>query len=322
MKALRFEKTGSLDGLTLEAIPEPASTHGEVLVRVKAAAVNPSDVKNVLGRMHGTSVPRTPGRDFSGTVVHGPAALLGKNGFGSGGNLGFGRDGSHAEFVVVPETAVLPMPHRFTFEQAAAVGVAYLTASAALLNAAKIRPGETVLILGTHGAVGSAAARIAHQRGARVLGTVRRTSGLSRASQLPVDLWINLETTELSIGVREATRGHGADVVFDLVGGPMFEKCLAALAWRGRQVTVSSSLEPRVSFNLVDFYHNESRLFGVDSLKLSFGETAEILRNLTPGFESGEFPPPQVLTFPLAEGPKVYREMHEARLKEKAVLIP
>ena len=124
MKALRFEKTGSLDGLTIETIPEPVRTPGEVLVRVKAAAVNPSDVKNVLGQMHETIVPRTPGRDFSGTVVHGPAALLGKNVFGSGGNLGFGRDGSHAEFVVVPEAAVLPMPQRFTFEQAAAVGVA------------------------------------------------------------------------------------------------------------------------------------------------------------------------------------------------------
>jgi len=126
----------------------------------------------------------------------------------------------------------------------------------------------------------------------------------------------------LSIGVREATRGHGADVVFDLAGGPMFEKCLSALAWRGRQVTISSSQEPRVSFNLVDFYHNESRLFGVDSLKMSFEETADILINLKPAFESGEFPPPQVLTFPLTEGPKVYREMHEGRLKEKAVLKP
>jgi NADPH:quinone reductase-like Zn-dependent oxidoreductase len=322
MKALRFVKTGSLDDLTIETIPEPTPAHGEVLIQVKAAAVNPSDIKNVLGAMHETSVPRTPGRDFSGTVVRGPAALVGKDVFGSGGNLGFGRDGSHAEFVTVPEAAAVPMPRGFTFEQAAAVGVAYLTASAALVNVAKIQAGEIVLILGTQGAVGSAAARIAHQRGARVIGTVRRTLDLSRASQLPVDLWINLETTDLPIGVREATRGRGADVVFDLVGGPMFEKCLGALAWRGRQVAISSNPEPRVNFNLRDFYHNESRLLGVDSLKLGFEEAAEILRNLTPGFESGEFPPPKVVTFPLVEGPKVYREIYEGRLKEKAVLKP
>lgn len=314
--------TGSLDGLTVETIPEPVPADGEVLVQVKAAAVNPGDIKNVLGAMPATTLPRTPGRDFSGTVVRGPAALKGKDVFGSGGNLGIRRDGSHAEFVVVPEAAVLPMPRGFTSEQAAAVGVAYLTASASLVNVAKIQPGETVLILGTGGAVGSAAARIAHRRGARVIGTARRRADLSHASQLPVDHWINLETTELSIGVREATAGRGADVVLDVVGGPMFEKCLAALAWRGRQVAISSSSGPSVTFNLVHFYHNESRLLGVDSLKLSFEEAAGILRELTPGFESGEFPPPKIVAFPLADGPKVYRALHEARLKEKAVLIP
>jgi NADPH:quinone reductase len=95
-----------------------------------------------------------------------------------------------------------------------------------------------------------------------------------------------------------------------------------ALACRGREAGVSSSQVPRVSFNLVDFYHNESRFLGVDSQKLSFEEAAEILRSLTPGFESGEFPPPEVIAFPLPEGPKVYREMHESRLKAKVVLNP
>jgi len=118
------------------------------------------------------------------------------------------------------------------------------------------------------------------------------------------------------------TDGRGADVVFDLVGGAMFEKCLAALAWRGRQVAISSSPEPRVSFNLVDFYHNESRLLGVDSLKLSFEETAEILRQLTSGFETGIFPPPPVETFSLAEGPRLYREVAESQVKGKPVLVP
>jgi len=106
------------------------------------------------------------------------------------------------------------------------------------------------------------------------------------------------------------------------VGGPMVEKCLAALAWRGRQVAISSSPEPRVSFNLVDFYHNESRLFGADSLKISFEEAAEILRDLTPGFESGEFPPPEIQTYPLAQGPEAYRAMQEGRVKGKVVLVP
>jgi len=111
-------------------------------------------------------------------------------------------------------------------------------------------------------------------------------------------------------------------VVFDLVGDAMFEKCLSALAWRGRQVAISSSPEPRVSFNLVDFYHNESRLIGVDSLKLSFDETAKILHQLTDGFESGLYPPPNLEIFSLEEGPRLYRDIAEGKIKAKAVLVP
>jgi NADPH:quinone reductase-like Zn-dependent oxidoreductase len=77
-----------------------------------------------------------------------------------------------------------------------------------------------------------------------------------------------------------------------------------------------------VGLNLVDFYHNESRLFGADSLKISFQEAREILRELTPGFESGEFPPPEIKTYPLAQGPEAYRAMHESRVKSKVVLVP
>jgi NADPH:quinone reductase-like Zn-dependent oxidoreductase len=209
-----------------------------------------------------------------------------------------------------------------SFEQAAAIGVAYITAWAALVNAAHIQPGETALILGTTGAVGSAAARIAHEFGARVIGTARRASHIPATGLLPVDEWIDLETTDLATGVRAVTNGRGAEVAFDVVGGAMFEKCLAAVAWRGRQIAISSSPEPRVSFNLVDFYHNESRLLGVDSLKLSFEETANILRQLTPGIEAGRFQPPQVETFSLEEGPQLYRDIAASRIKAKPILIP
>jgi NADPH:quinone reductase len=322
MLALRFETTGSLDRLVVRDLPKPVPISDDVLIQVKAAAVNPSDIGNVLHGMKETTLPRTPGRDFSGIVVDGPAKWIGKTVFGSGGNLGFGRDGSHAEFVLVPENAILPMPKGLTFEQSAAVGVAYMTAWAALIKVAKLQRGEVVLILGTAGAVGSAAARIAHKAGARVIGTVRNAAGLAGVRDLPVDTWIDLEIEELSNGVRKATAGKGVEVVFDLVGGSLFGNCLASLAWRGRQVAISSRSEPKVSFNLTDFYHNESRLLGLDSLKFSFEEAAQILLELTPGFESGEFPPPEVQAFPLAKGPEVYREINESRLKGKVVLVP
>jgi NADPH2:quinone reductase len=322
MRALKFHQTGSLDDLRIEDVSLPTPGTGEVLVQVKAAAINPSDIKNVQGKMHESTVPRIPGRDFAGVIVKGPEELLGKSVFGSGGNLGFGRDGSHAEYVAIPVSAVLPLPRNLSFEQAAGIGVAYMTAWAAMVNAAQIQAGETVLILGTTGAVGSAAARIAHKLGARVIGTARKASDIPAPGILPVDDWIDLQAVDLATGVRTLTNGRGADIVFDVVGGTMFEKCLAALAWRGRQVAISSSPEPRVSFNLVDFYHNESRLLGVDSLKLSFEETAKILRQLTPGIESGIFPPPRVETFSLAEGPRLYRDVAESKVKDKPILVP
>ena len=323
MRALRFHKTGSLDNLIVEDVPIPTPGPDEVLVQVMAAAVNPSDLKNVQGKMHVTTMPRIPGRDFAGLIVKASQGqVVGQPVFGSGGDLGFGRDGSHAEFVAVPASAVMPLPKNLSFAQAAGIGVAYLTAWAALVNAAEIKPGESVLILGTTGAVGSAAARIAHSLGARVIGTARKKSNIPPAGFLPVDHWIDLESTDLGTGAQQVTDGRGADVVFDLVGGQMFEASLGALAWRGRQIAISSSPEPCVNFNLVDFYHNESRLFGVDSLKLSFQNTGDILRRLTPGFEIGDFPPPQVETYPLEQGPTVYRDMNESKIKGKPVLVP
>jgi NADPH2:quinone reductase len=322
MKALRFEKTGSLDGLEIQDIPVPKAADEEVLVQVKAAAINPSDIRNVLGKIPSTTVPRTPGRDFAGVVKDGPKELIGASVFGSGGNLGFGRDGSHAEFLTVPAEAVLPLPRNASFEQGAGIGVAYMTAWSALMNTAQIKSGETVLITGTTGNVGAIGARIAHRAGAKVFGTVRSKADLAKAADLPVERWIDLQTSNLADEVRAATGGKGADVIFDVIGGAMFEKCLESLAWRGRLVVIASNPEPRVNFNLVDFYHNESRLLGVDSLKLDFGETGEILRALTPLIESGELPLPKVEGYPLAQGPDIYRGLASLAIRGKPVLIP
>lgn len=322
MKALSFEKTGSLDELIIRDVPRPLLQPGEVLIQVKAAAINPSDVKNVLGKMHETSVPRVPGRDFAGIVAEGPADWLGQPVFGSGGNLGFGRDGTHAEFVAVPLTGINSLPKNLSFEQGAAMGVAYMTAWAAVVTTAKIKPGETILITGTTGAVGGAAARIARKQGARVIGTVRKSSDIPGLATSSVEAWIGLDAGELSSAVFSITSGKGVDAVFDVVGGAMFEPCLKSLALRGRHVAIASNPEPRVSFNLVDFYHRESRLFGVDSIKLTFEESAGILRGLTPGIEDGTFPPPAVKTCSFSDVIEAYRRVEEGKVREKQILIP
>jgi NADPH2:quinone reductase len=321
MKALRFERTGSLDNLSLVEAPMPVPAGSDLLVKVGAAALNPSDAKNVLGRMHETSVPRIPGRDFAGVVTQGPAEWMGRTVFGTGGDLGFGRDGSHAEFVVIPREAVVAAPAGATPAQAAAIGLPYVTAWTAI-SRANLRSGETILILGTNGSVGAAAARLAHRAGARVIGVVRAKKDLLRGETLPVDAWINLETTGLADGCRALTGGAGADVVLDTVGGAMFGPCLASLARRGRQAAIASAGTPQVAFNLVDFYHNESSLVGVDSLKVGFAEAAEILRNLVPAFEKGELPLADVQAVPLERGPEFYRLIDSGQVRGKVALTP
>jgi NADPH2:quinone reductase len=328
MKALRFEKTGSLDELKIAEVPRPEPATGNVLVEVKAAALNPSDAKNVLGRMHQTIVPRTPGRDFAGIIALGTKTYpTGTEVFGTGGTLGFTCDGSHAEFVEVPVEAIQPKPQALSFEQAATVGVPYLTAWRAVVEVASLKEGEAILITGTTGAVGDAAARIAKRIcKATVIGTVRRHTDSVRLKLLDyIDGLADLSSGpgSLSEQIRADTGGRGVDVVFDAVGGSLFEPSLRCLAAGGRQVAISSSPDPKVTFNLVDFYHNESHLIGLDSIQLSFRDTGRILRELLPYFESGYFAPLIDLVPVGFDGVlSAYRKLSEGQSSGKYVFVP
>src|SRR3954471_11767357 len=112
MRAVVIHKFGEPKDLRVEEVPTPVPGDGEVLVEVRAAAINPSDVKNVSGAMHGTTLPRVPGRDFAGVVVRGPGDTVGREVWGTGGDLGFTRDGSHAQFMVLPLQALTRKPQR------------------------------------------------------------------------------------------------------------------------------------------------------------------------------------------------------------------
>ncbi|MGA7562419.1 MAG: zinc-binding alcohol dehydrogenase family protein [Desulfobaccales bacterium] len=321
MRGLFFRNTGSLDNLKVAELPMPVPGAGEVLVQVLAAAINPSDAKGVLGKMAETTTPRVPGRDFAGRVVSGDPFWEGRAVFGTGGNLGFGRDGSHAEFVAVPVEGLVEMPPDLGYEQAAAMVLGYLTAFAGIVRTGAVQPGETVLVTGTTGSVGSAAARVAAWKGARVLGTVRSAQNLGKLKEdLPSVAWIDLESRPLPEAVKELTAGKGADLILDAVGGPLFEPCLESLAPRGRQVAIASAGDPRVAFNLVDFYHKEACLLGVDTLKLSSGEAAAILRALLPGFKEGIFAPPPVETVSLDDAVRAYQTVLAGTAGKKFVI--
>src|SRR5271163_3826 len=287
MRAIRFKSFGDPSVLELAEVAAPAIAETTALVRVLAASINPSDVKNVAGAMKQTTLPRIPGRDYAGVVEAGPADWIGAEVWGTGGDTGFTREGSHAELIAVPVASLRRKPETLSFDQAGSVGVNYMAAWCGL-EAASLKAGETVLLIGAGGGVGGAAAQIARRLGARVVGADRRATHPDAPIHAIAEKLIT-GAENLPGEVRAATGGKGADVVFDLVGGVMFRSALECLALRGRLVEIAETGQREVGFDLADFYHNESRLFGVDTLKRDLVASAKVLDALTPGFVAGDY---------------------------------
>jgi NADPH:quinone reductase len=313
VKALRFSKFGPPSVLAIEEIPRPEPGAGEALVQVKAAAINPSDVKNIAGLFPATTLPRTPGRDFSGIVVTG-TRYQGQEVWCSGPGLGMTHDGAQGEYVTVSEEALALKPRRLSLEQAAAIGVPFITAWVALVRAAELQAGESILIIGAAGAVGQAATQIANWRKARVLGAARSSDPIPGAAAV-----INTTTDDLRDRVFELTNGKGVEAVLDTVGGAMFEPALRCLRIGGRQVAIASTGDRRVSFDLIDFYHNLSRLIGVDSMKFTPRDVAAIADDLRLGFEAGALKPPLIHMVPFENAIEAYERIASGQAKAMQV---
>jgi NADPH:quinone reductase len=321
MRAIRFDTFGDPSVLELVDANVPRIDNDTALVRVTAASINPSDVKNVAGAMKQTTLPRIPGRDYAGVVERGPAEWIGVAVWGTGGDSGFTRDGTHAEMIAVPVASLRRKPETLSFDEAASVGVNYMAAWRGL-EAAGLKAGETLLLIGAGGGVGGAAAQIARRTGARIIGVDRHAPHPDAPINAIADKLI-IEAQDLGVQdlgaqnsgaqglpgeVRAATDGKGADVVFDLVGGVMFRSAVNCLALRGRLVEISATGQREVSFDLADFYHNESRLLGIDTLKYDLTASAAVLEALTPGFLAGDYrAAPIAATSGLAKAQQAYR---------------
>jgi NADPH:quinone reductase len=313
LKALRFKKFGDPSVLTFQEIPTPKLAPGEVLIEVRAAGINPSDLGIVAGKFK-SDLPRTPGRDFAGVVVRGNDSWAGKQVWGSGSGFGVIRDGSHAQFVTMPTEGLSEKPAKLSMEEAASIGVPYVTAWESLVRVGNLREGERVLITGSNGAVGAAAIQIAHWRNAFVIGA-------GKADSCPeADAYINTKRQDLVEEVQKITRKKGVDLVLDTVGATLFEPCLRSLAIGGRQIAIASPANPRVEFNLIDFYHKQTKLFGVDTVKMTGREIATALDQICAGFDSGHLRAPQIEVSPFGKVIEVYRGLAAKTLRGKQVL--
>ncbi len=321
MKALRFGKFGNpQDVLSVEEIPRPVPGPGEVLIEVHASSINPADVKNVQGAFKQTTLPRTPGRDLAGVIVEGDGGRIGEEVWASGGDIGFVRDGSHAEYLAIPAWGARPKPKALSMVQAASVGTNYITAYLGLIKKAGLKEGETVLVTGAAGGVGSSVIKIAKTKGARVIGVDRRAP--DEAQHPGIDLALSSESDDVVARARDFTNGKGADVAFDCVGGPLFETSLKTLALNGRQVNITSVGQTRVAFDLLDFYRMQLTLFGLNTATLDTVASGEILDGLRDDFEQRLLtPPPFARTCTPEEAVEAYRQVGSGQAGGKIAIV-
>jgi NADPH:quinone reductase len=237
MRAIVCRELTGTQGLRVEDLPVPQPGPGQVRLRVRAAGVNFADSLIITGRyQERPELPFVPGMEVAGQVE---ACGEGVMGFGPGdrvmATLPFG---GFAEEVVVPASHVVRLPDNIDYITAAGFAIAYGTAYGALVWAARLQPGETLVVHGAAGGVGLAAVECGKAMGARVIATARGQARLEVASRHGADAVIDTGDEDLRARIRELTRGRGADVVFDPVGGEVFKASLSAIAWEGRLLII------------------------------------------------------------------------------------
>lgn len=305
MRAVLIRQFGDLQQLRIEDVAQPQPAAGEVLVKILAAGINPSDVKNVQGHMDGTTLPRIPGRDFAGVVASGPSAMQGREVWGTGGDIGFTRDGSHAEYMMIPAAALIDKPATLSMETAGASPLTFVTAWSAIVSGAGIGPSDTALILGAGGGVGSAAVQIARFFGATVLAAVRNPDQQDAAREAGAAQTIDTSSKNLVDEVRVLTNGRGAEVVFDTTGH-LFAESIEAAAHGARVCVISAPPDGAVTFNLRSLYRKELRVVGVDTRRLDVTASCKLLAAMAPGFDDGKLRAAQPDTYPLERAPEAY----------------
>lgn len=237
MRALLVDRLSSdLSGLTLTDLPMPQRGSGEVLVRVRAASLNFPDLLMTRGEYQmKPELPFVAGLEFAGEVVEAdPGSGLAAGDKVYGGN----KTGAFAEYAVVPERAVTPMPHGIGFPAAAALGAAYGTAYTALVEIGGLQAGQWVLIHGASGGVGLAAVELAKRLGAHVIATTGTPDKVERLKAASLADAVILAEGRFREAVAELTGGHLCDLVYDPVGGDVFDESTRCVAFGGKLLVI------------------------------------------------------------------------------------
>lgn len=342
MKAVRFHRFGEADTLIYEEVPTPKAGPGEVVVQVKACALNYLDIWIREGvPAYKIQLPHIPGSDVAGTVAEiGPGVegiSVGQGAIIAPGlscfrcayclsgrdNLcdqyrifGAGCDGGYAEFAKAPAANLLPIPEGISFEEAAAFPITFVTAWHMLISRAALKPGQDLLVLAGGSGVGSAAIQIGKLVGARVIATASTPKKLDQARQLGADFLINYNEQDFSKEAMKVTGGRGVDVVFEHVGPATFGKSVVSLAKGGAIVTCGATTGPTTELDLRHIFWKDLSILGARTGTRGELETVTRLigeRKLKPIIDS---------VYPLSKAREAQEKMRSRDLFGKVIVRP
>lgn len=342
MKGTAIVTHGGVEGLRYMDLPDPQPGPNEVIISVKACALNHLDIWLRIGiPAYKLDLPHVPGSDVAGEVVAigdgveevkvGDKVIVNPNltcgecewcRMGedsmcrSFGIFGAKCWGGYAEYAKVPARNVIPMPENLTFEQAAAFPLTFLTAWHMLITRAGLKPGERVLVMAAGSGVGVAAVQIAKLAGAFVIATAGTDEKCEKAKALGADACINHNREGIAEKVMELTDGRGVDVVFEHVGPSVFEQCLRSLAKGGRLVTCGATTGPTASFEIRFLFSRQLSIIGS-----MMGRTSELL-TITRLIGEGKLKPIVDRVFPLSEAAKAHEVLESRNFFGKLVLVP
>jgi NADPH:quinone reductase-like Zn-dependent oxidoreductase len=340
MRAIRFHEYGGPEVLRYEEVADPVPRLDQVLVRVKACAMNHLDLWVRKGTTK-SPLPHIPGSDVAGEVVEvgkyvtglrsGQRVLLAPmtfcnhcaqcaagrqnmcRGFSVFGNA---VDGGDCELIAVPQVSVIPIPDQLSFDQAASVPLVFVTAWHMLTGRARIRPGYTVLVLGGGSGVGTAAIQICKLFNATVITTAGDENKLEKTRALGADYGINHYQQKISDEVGRITNKEGVDIVFEHVGKATWEESLKSLKPGGTLVTCGATTGPEAAIDLRFVYSRQFSILG--SYMGTMGELHEVLQHVF----SGKLKPVIDRTFPLKDARAAHQRMEKSEMFGKIVLNP
>ena len=322
MKAAVYYETGGPDVFRYEDVPDPTAGPADLLVQVEAVSIEGGDTLNRLqGDM--TRSPHIVGYQCAGTVLDTGAAVTR---FSAGDRVvTVGLDGSHAALRAVPEGFAWNIPSLLSTKEAACVPVPFGTAHDCLFEFGRLAEGETALIHAGASGVGVAAIQLAKRAGARVLATASSDEKLSRLAALGLDDGINYATADFVAEVRRLTEGRGADLIVDSVGGPTLQGSLAALAYRGRCVSVGDA--GRTSAESVDISNmrpNNQSLTGyfLGAELLLFPRAHPMIAGLLEDIARGDLKVVIDREYPLADAAAAHAYIESRQAFGRVLLIP